>query len=46
MKLAVASFLLGSVAAFAPSQVARTSTKLAVNELDLGVTEPLGVYDP
>ena len=46
MKLAVASFLISSVAAFAPSQVGRTSTNLAVNELDLGVTEPLGVYDP
>mmetsp|Transcript_46793 Transcript_46793/g.54693 ORF Transcript_46793/g.54693 Transcript_46793/m.54693 type:complete len:210 (+) Transcript_46793:78-707(+) len=46
MKLAVASLLIGSAAAFAPTQVGRTSTNLAVNELDLGVTEPLGVYDP
>eukprot|EP00548_Thalassiothrix_antarctica_P007151 CAMPEP_0194130408 /NCGR_PEP_ID=MMETSP0152-20130528/1454_1 /TAXON_ID=1049557 /ORGANISM="Thalassiothrix antarctica, Strain L6-D1" /LENGTH=199 /DNA_ID=CAMNT_0038824909 /DNA_START=65 /DNA_END=664 /DNA_ORIENTATION=- len=46
MKFAIASLLLASVNAFAPSQVAKTATSLNVNELELGVTEPLGVYDP
>merc|ERR1719476_205924 len=46
MKLAVASLLVGSAAAFAPAKQASTSTALNVNELDLGVTEPLGVFDP
>merc|ERR1712094_162576 len=38
--------LIASAAAFAPAPVAKTSTSLKVNELELGVTEPLGVYDP
>ena len=46
MKLAIATLLAGSAAAFAPAQTAKTSTSLAVSELELGVTEPLGVYDP
>mmetsp|Transcript_22012 Transcript_22012/g.33276 ORF Transcript_22012/g.33276 Transcript_22012/m.33276 type:complete len:201 (+) Transcript_22012:52-654(+) len=46
MKLAVAALLVASAAAFAPSQSGRTSTSVNVNELELGVTEPLGVYDP
>ena len=46
MKLAIAALLAGSAAAFAPAQTAKTSTSLAVSELELGVTEPLGVYDP
>jgi len=47
MKLAISSVLLGSAAAFAPSSVSRGSTNLQmVNELELGVTEPLGVFDP
>merc|ERR1740117_1384757 len=46
MKIAVSTLLLASVHAFAPSQVAKTATSLNVNELELGVTEPLGVYDP
>jgi len=36
----------GSAAAFAPAQTAKTSSALQVSELELGVTEPLGVYDP
>uniref|UniRef100_A0A6U1SN20 Plastid light harvesting protein n=1 Tax=Trieres chinensis TaxID=1514140 RepID=A0A6U1SN20_TRICV len=46
MKLAVAALLIGSAAAFAPAQSGRAATSLAVNELELGVTEPLGVFDP
>ena len=46
MKLVIAALLAGSAAAFAPAQTAQTSTSLAVSELELGVTEPLGVYDP
>jgi len=46
MKLAIITSLVASVAAFAPSQSASKSTSLNVNELELGVTEPLGVFDP
>eukprot|EP00562_Extubocellulus_spinifer_P016166 CAMPEP_0178566848 /NCGR_PEP_ID=MMETSP0697-20121206/14991_1 /TAXON_ID=265572 /ORGANISM="Extubocellulus spinifer, Strain CCMP396" /LENGTH=207 /DNA_ID=CAMNT_0020200703 /DNA_START=34 /DNA_END=657 /DNA_ORIENTATION=+ len=46
MKLAVAALLAGSAAAFAPAQTGRVATDLSVSELELGVTEPLGVYDP
>eukprot|EP00525_Craspedostauros_australis_P008833 CAMPEP_0198112370 /NCGR_PEP_ID=MMETSP1442-20131203/4214_1 /TAXON_ID= /ORGANISM="Craspedostauros australis, Strain CCMP3328" /LENGTH=184 /DNA_ID=CAMNT_0043769109 /DNA_START=68 /DNA_END=618 /DNA_ORIENTATION=+ len=46
MKLAIAALLAGSAAAFAPSQSAKTTSALQVSELELGVTEPLGVYDP
>jgi len=46
MKLAISSLLLGYAAAFAPSPNSRASTQLAVNELQLGITEPLGLYDP
>jgi len=47
MKLAIASLLLSSAAAFAPSSTSKGSSQLQmVNELELGVTEPLGVYDP
>jgi len=46
MKLAISTLLVGSVAAFAPSQSAKSSTALQVSELELGVTEPLGVFDP
>ena len=45
-KLAAFAALVGSVAAFAPVQTGRVATDLAVSELELGVTEPLGVYDP
>merc|ERR1712176_748802 len=38
---------IGSAAAFTPSSTPRVSTNLnMVNELELGVTEPLGVFDP
>merc|ERR1711862_1087290 len=47
MKLAIASVLLSSAAAFAPSTTNNGATSLQmVNELELGVTEPLGVFDP
>jgi len=46
MKLVVTSLLIGSAAAFAPASVSKVSTALNVNELELGVTEPLGVFDP
>lgn len=47
MKLAIATLLMGSAAAFAPASVSRSNTGLnMVNELELGVTEPLGVFDP
>jgi len=47
MKLAIASVLFSSAAAFAPSTAKNGATSLQmVNELELGVTEPLGVYDP
>mmetsp|Transcript_1608 Transcript_1608/g.1906 ORF Transcript_1608/g.1906 Transcript_1608/m.1906 type:complete len:210 (-) Transcript_1608:235-864(-) len=46
MKLAILTILAGSAAAFAPSAVKRASSSLAVSELELGVTEPLGVFDP
>merc|ERR1711862_806982 len=47
MKLAIASVLLSSAAAFAPSTTNKGATSLQmVNELELGVTEPLGVFDP
>ena len=46
MKLAIAALLAGSAAAFAPAATSRAATSLKVNELELGVTEPLGVFDP
>merc|ERR1719221_141675 len=46
MKLATLSLLVASAAAFAPSQPGRTATSLNVNELELGATAPLGVFDP
>ena len=47
MKLAIASLLFSSAAAFAPSTTKNGATSLnMVNELELGVTEPLGVFDP
>merc|ERR1712087_772758 len=45
-KLAVAALLVGSAAAFAPASVSKASSALNVSELELGVTEPLGVFDP
>jgi len=44
--LAVFATLAVSAAAFAPGSTDKVSTALKVSELELGVTEPLGVYDP
>merc|ERR1719446_647022 len=46
MKLAIAALLVASASAFAPSPASKASTSLQVSEIELGVTEPLGVYDP
>jgi light-harvesting complex I chlorophyll a/b binding protein 1 len=46
MKLAIATLLAGSAAAFAPAQTSKTTSALQVSELELGAIEPLGVYDP
>eukprot|EP00542_Grammatophora_oceanica_P009425 CAMPEP_0194025950 /NCGR_PEP_ID=MMETSP0009_2-20130614/245_1 /TAXON_ID=210454 /ORGANISM="Grammatophora oceanica, Strain CCMP 410" /LENGTH=206 /DNA_ID=CAMNT_0038664365 /DNA_START=53 /DNA_END=673 /DNA_ORIENTATION=+ len=46
MKLVILAAAAASAAAFAPQKAARSTTSLAVSELELGVTEPLGVYDP
>jgi len=47
MKLTILATLVANVAAFAPlPQQAHPSTSLAVNELEVGVTAPLGVFDP
>merc|ERR1719389_1617135 len=46
MKSAIFASLIATAAAFAPAQQGKVSTELQVNELELGVTEPLGVYDP
>ena len=45
MKLILAT-LLTSAAAFAPSQVAQSSTALNAFENELGVQPPLGLFDP
>jgi len=47
MKLAILALAAGSAAAFAPSSgVASNSALNMVNELEIGATAPLGVYDP
>mmetsp|Transcript_19242 Transcript_19242/g.47908 ORF Transcript_19242/g.47908 Transcript_19242/m.47908 type:complete len:208 (+) Transcript_19242:96-719(+) len=46
MKSAILASLIATAAAFAPAQQGKTSSALKVSELELGVTEPLGVYDP
>ena len=46
MKLIIAATLATSAAAFAPSQVAQTSTSLAAFEGEVGVQAPLGLFDP
>merc|ERR1719311_1951757 len=46
MKFTLFATLVASAAAFAPAPSTKASTSLKVNELELGVTEPLGVYDP
>merc|ERR1719329_955233 len=49
MKLAIATLLAGSAAAFAPAEKTVSTTALnSVDPLDpsIGVTAPLGLYDP
>ncbi|GMH52784.1 hypothetical protein TrLO_g8700 [Triparma laevis f. longispina] len=46
MKFALFASLVASATAFQVAPAAKASTSLKVNELELGVTEPLGVYDP
>merc|ERR1719395_50792 len=46
MKFTLFATLLASAAAFAPAPSTKASTALKVNELELGNTAPLGVYDP
>merc|ERR1719157_30735 len=46
MKIAVTALLVASASAFAPAPVSKATTSLQVSELELGVTEPLGVFDP
>merc|ERR1711935_47172 len=38
--------LIGAASAFAPSQTWDATTALQASEIELGVTAPLGVYDP
>jgi len=46
MQLSILATLIASAAAFAPSQVAQTSTALNAFESELGVQAPLGFFDP
>merc|ERR1719157_2130 len=46
MKIAVTALLVASASAFAPAPVSKATTSLQVSEVELGVTEPLGVFDP
>jgi len=47
MKAFTLPLLISTVAAFAPPQGSRISSALNdVNEMDLGVTKPLGLFDP
>ena len=46
MKFTIAATLVASVAAFAPSKVAQTSTSLKAFEDELGAQPPLGFFDP
>mmetsp|Transcript_1190 Transcript_1190/g.2971 ORF Transcript_1190/g.2971 Transcript_1190/m.2971 type:complete len:208 (+) Transcript_1190:575-1198(+) len=46
MKSAIFASLIATAAAFAPSQQGKSTSSLQVSELELGVTEPLGVFDP
>ena len=46
MKLIIAATLAASAVAFAPSQVAQTSTSLNAFEGEVGVQAPLGLFDP
>ncbi|GMH66060.1 hypothetical protein TrST_g10195 [Triparma strigata] len=46
MKLAIFASLLAVASAFAPTPLSKPSTALNVNELEIGATAPLGVFDP
>jgi len=46
MKLAISALLIGSAAAFTTSPSTRATSSLQVSEIELGSTEPLGVFDP
>jgi light-harvesting complex I chlorophyll a/b binding protein 1 len=56
MKFLLSALLIGTAAAFSPVSMISTSSRnihstsssslSAINELELGVTEPLGVFDP
>jgi len=46
MKFTIATTLFASAAAFAPSQVAQSSTALKAFESELGAQAPLGLFDP
>ena len=46
MKSFIVALLISSISAFAPPTANRASTALKVNEIDLGVTKPLGLFDP
>merc|ERR1719251_127337 len=46
MKLAITAILAASASAFAPNTASRATSTLQASEVELGVTEPLGVYDP
>merc|ERR1719507_2388976 len=46
MKSALLATLIGSAAAFAPTQTSKASSSLAAFEDELGAQPPLGFYDP
>eukprot|EP00526_Cylindrotheca_closterium_P021020 CAMPEP_0113643398 /NCGR_PEP_ID=MMETSP0017_2-20120614/22819_1 /TAXON_ID=2856 /ORGANISM="Cylindrotheca closterium" /LENGTH=201 /DNA_ID=CAMNT_0000554911 /DNA_START=17 /DNA_END=622 /DNA_ORIENTATION=+ /assembly_acc=CAM_ASM_000147 len=46
MKVISLLALVGSAAAFAPAQQGRTATSVAAFENEVGVTAPLGLWDP
>eukprot|EP00573_Skeletonema_grethae_P007817 CAMPEP_0201696972 /NCGR_PEP_ID=MMETSP0578-20130828/8892_1 /ASSEMBLY_ACC=CAM_ASM_000663 /TAXON_ID=267565 /ORGANISM="Skeletonema grethea, Strain CCMP 1804" /LENGTH=69 /DNA_ID=CAMNT_0048183017 /DNA_START=37 /DNA_END=242 /DNA_ORIENTATION=+ len=46
MKTAILATLAATAAAFAPAQVAKTTTALNAFETELGAQPPLGFFDP
>ncbi len=46
MKSFTTATLVASATAFAPPTKSRISSSLSVKEIDLGVTRPLGLFDP
>ena len=46
MKLAISAICIGAASAFATSQFGQVNTASQASEVEPGVTEPLGVYDP